>query len=61
MFQPKKGDMYRKQRGFEAILEEPQYIIGVELEGVNHKITIYDGDKAIDSIKAFCKEQSKYC
>lgn len=32
------------------ILEEPNYIIGIELNGVNHKINVYEKEKPIDAI-----------
>lgn len=48
--------MNKNKKNNNTIIEEPLYIIGVELEGVNHKINIYDCERAAESIKRFCKE-----
>lgn len=39
--------------------EEPAYIIGIELEGVPHKINIYDSESPDAVIQRFCQEKRK--
>jgi hypothetical protein len=56
MFQKSKNTKRTFGKNIETVVEEPLYIIGVELEGVNHKINIYDGERAPEAIKKFCRE-----
>lgn len=39
---------------------EPEYVIAIELEGVNYKINIYEGDSPDEVINTFFEDKSKY-
>ena len=38
----------------EVKVKDPIYVIGIDLEGVNHKINIFDGEDPEHAIQSFC-------
>jgi hypothetical protein len=35
------------------------YVIGIEIDGVNHKVNVFDGENPLEAIKLFCIDKSK--